>query len=678
MNPWLETRTTPFGAVPFNEIHIDHYLPAITQMIERNKKLVQDEIVLSDKPATFENTLIPWEAKDRQLDQVVMTFFNLNSAETNDRMQELAREISPILAAYANDLFLDEKLFARIKSVYDNREKFNLDEIDSRMLEDQYKAFVRNGALLDEDKKSRLRDIDAELSKLSLLFGENVLKDTNDYFLHVTDKERLRGLPESSLEAAASTAKEKGLDGWVFTLHFPSLYPFMKYCDDRKLRREIYEASMRRGLGEEGKDNRDIISRIVELRHERAQLLGYNTHADYVLEERMAQSVPKVTKFLNELYEAANPVLESDFKELADFKKKITGDGEIQRWDYAYWSAKLKKEKFSIDDELLKPYFQLDACIDGMFEVAKRLYGVDFQRIDNVPVYHPDVRVYEVRETGSGDHVGLFYADFFPRPGKRSGAWMTMFREQYLENGKDVRPHVGIVCNFTKPTQTKPSLLSFVEAETMFHEFGHSLHGLLSKGRYASMSTVHVYWDFVELPSQIMENWLLEKECLDIFARHYETGDAIPVELIEKIRESSKFHEAYATMRQLSFAFLDMAWHTTEPNQINDVIDFEENILKKTDAFNTPPVGCMSCGFSHIFAGGYSAGYYSYKWAELLDADAFEYFKEKGIFDEGVATSFRENILSQGNSAHPMELYKRFRGQEPSVKALLKRGGLVS
>ncbi|MDJ1506475.1 M3 family metallopeptidase [Xanthocytophaga agilis] len=674
-NPLLESFQTPHETFPFDRIKNEHYLPALKEAIEAGKKEI-DAIVNNPEAPTFENTIAALDQSGSLVDRVSAILFNLNSAETSPELQKIVKDASPLLSEYGNDIRLNAVLFDRIKTVYDQRNELNLSVEGKTLLDKTYKGFARNGANLNEDDKARLREIDVKISELSLTFGEHVLNETNAFLLEVDNEEDLAGLPEFVREAAKMAAKEKGKSGWAFTLQAPSYMPFMAYGENRELRRKLAMAyNSRAFLGNEN-DNREIVKNIVALRHKRAQLLGYESHAHFVLEERMAGAPKKVIHFLDELLEYAKPVAEQQMQELTQYAKtQGFAEERLQRWDYAFYSEKLKKEKYAIDDEILKPYFKLENVIDGVFKVANKLFGLNFKENKQIPVYHPEVTAYDVTDD-NGNFVSVFYADYFPREGKRNGAWMTSYRDQRILNGKDIRPHVSIVCNFTKPTETKPSLLTFGEVTTLFHEFGHALHGMLSKCAYGSTSGTNVYWDFVELPSQIMENWCYEKEALDLFARHYETNEPIPQELIEKIIASANFMEGYGTLRQLSFGMLDMAYHgNAQP--ISDVAEFERQAILQTSLFPETEGINTSVAFSHIFAGGYSAGYYSYKWAEVLDADAFEYFKEKGIFNRQVADAFRENILSKGGSEAPMDLYKRFRGQEPSPKALLKRSGLL-
>lgn len=675
MNPLLERFDTPFETPPFNLIETGHFLPAVEEAIKEAKAEI--EIIKKVEEPDFANIIEALDDTGARLSTIAGIFFNLNAAETNPEIQKLAKEISPLITSHSNDILLDGALFEKVKAVYQRKESLQLDEEQSTLLDKTYKSFARNGANLNDDDKIRLREIDKELSQLSLQFGENVLEETNKYELVVEDKDDLAGLPEGVIEAAAQTASEKGKEGkWVFTLAYPSYVPFMTYAENRKLRKELFLAYNTKSSKGDELDNQEIIKNVLRLKDERAKLLGYEKYADFVLEERMAESPVKVLNFLEDLLEKSKPKAQQEVKELQEFARQLDGIDPLEKWDFAYYSEKLKKEKFAVDDELLKPYFQLEKVVQGVFSTAGKLFGLKFSPNYEIPVYHPDVTAYEVQNEG-GDHVAVFYADFFPRSGKRNGAWMTSFRGQKKSADRDQRPHVSIVCNFTKPTATKPSLLTFNEVTTLFHEFGHALHGMLANGRYESLSGTSVYWDFVELPSQIFENWCYEKECLDLFAAHYQTGEKIPEELIERIKKSANFHQGYQTVRQISFGLLDMAYHSADPATIKDVSAFEQEALQPTELLRPVPGTQMSSSFSHIFQGGYSAGYYSYKWAEVLDADAFELFLEKGIFDKGTADSFRENILSAGGRTHPSELYKRFRGREPRPDALLKRAGLV-
>ena len=664
----------PFDLAPFSKVKNEHFLPAFKVLIKEAKEEIE-AIANNTAAPTFENTIEAMEFSGNQLDRVSSLFFNLNSAETNDEIQEIAQEVSPLLTEFGNDVTLNPVLFQRVKSVYDTLADLDLTPEQTTLLENSYKGFSRNGANLNEVDKKTLREIDTKLSKLKLTYGENLLAETNGYELHLTTERDLAGLPDGVKEAAAQTAKLQGTEGWVFTLHHPSYGPFMKYADDRELRMKMAIAFGARGFQDNSFSNKEITLQITKLRHQRANLLGYTTHSHFVLEERMATSPEKVNQFLGEMLEKAKPFAQKEFDELAQFAKDLDGITEFQKWDSSYYAEKLKKKLFNLDDEQLKPYFKLENVIEGAFTVANKLFGLTFKKVSNIDKYHQEVETYEVYDAKE-NLVSIFYGDYFPREGKRNGAWMTSFKSQQNKDGKNERPHISNVCNFTKPTDTKPSLLTFDEVTTLFHEFGHGLHGMLANTTYPSLSGTSVYWDFVELPSQILENWCYEKECLDLFAKHYETGETIPMEFVEKIKESANFMEGLATLRQVSFGLLDMSWHGIDPSDITDVKAHERETFDKT-AF-TPDVveNCMSVAFSHIFNGGYSSGYYSYKWAEVLDADAFAFFKEQGIFNPAIGASFALNILSKGGTEHPMKLYKRFRGQEPNPDALLERAGL--
>lgn len=666
---------TKYNTAPFSKIKNEDFLPAFKKGIELAKSEI-DAIVRNPIKPTFENTIEALAFSGDVLDRISSIFFNLNSAETNDEIQKIAQEVSPLLSEFGNDVRLNPDLFARVKAVYERREKLNLNPEQTTLLDKKYKSFSRNGANLPEDKKNQLREIDKELSKLSLQFGENVLAETQAYKLHITNKEDLAGLPEGTIEAARSLAKSQEKEGWVFTLDYPSYVPFVTYADNRELRKKIVIAFGAKGFQNNEFDNQEIVLKIAKLRFDRAQVLGYATHAHFVLEERMAESPEKVKTFSNDLLEKAKPAALKEFAQLTAFAKELHGIEQLEKWDGAYYSEKLKQQLFNLDDEILKPYFQLEKVLDGAFAVAQKLYGITFEEIYEVDKYHEEVKTYAVKDENA-QLVAVFYADFFPRKGKRNGAWMTSFKSQYIKKGINERPHISIVCNFTKPTETKPSLLTFNEVTTLFHEFGHALHGMLANTTYPSLSGTSVYWDFVELPSQILENWCYEPEALALFAYHYETGEMIPMELVNKIKESASFQEGIATMRQLSFGLLDMGWHAEDPSKIKDIKAFETKQFAATQLYPEVKENAMSTSFSHIFQGGYSSGYYSYKWAEVLDADAFEYFQEKGIFNKEVATKFKENVLSKGGTEHPMILYKRFRGQEPKPEALLRRAGLL-
>ena len=675
MNPFLSHFETAHNTIPFDKIKNEHFMEALEEQIKKRISVIE-KIKKNPAPANFLILIVEMDKSERLLEPVISTFSNLFHAEANDELQVIAKDFFPKVTEHENDISLDEGLFRKVETVYQNKNDLNLNKEQLRLLEIVYKSFVRNGANLNPKQKDEFRSISAELSKLGVEYSEHALNETNNFELHITNEKDLAGLPDSAREAAQMVAKERNKDGWVFTLQMPSLIPFLQYAENRELRKKLFTAHASKCVRGNKDDNRDIVKRIVELRHKKAQLLGYKTHADFVLEERMAQNFNQVNNFLNELLECAMPVAKREIKELTEYSKKIGGPDKLESWDSAFYTEKLKLEKFSIDDEILRPYFKLEDVVKGIFEVAGRLYSIKFNKVSNIPVYHEDVTTYEVSD-GDGSFIGIFYADFFPRKGKKSGAWMTSFKSQAVIDGKDERPHISIVCNFTKPTDSKPSLITFNEVTTLFHEFGHALHGLLSKCTYHLISGTNVYWDFVELPSQVMENWVYEKECLDLFAKHYETGEKIPKEYIQKIKDSSNFHEGRNTIRQLSFGLLDMGWHAQIPSNDVDVEKFEKSIMDKTRLFPEVPGTCMSTSFSHIFSGGYSAGYYSYKWAEVLDADAFEYFLENGIFNKNISMKFRNEILSKGGSEHPATLYKNFRGREPEIKALLKRAGLV-
>ncbi|PXY41907.1 peptidase M3 [Flavobacterium cheongpyeongense] len=666
---------TKHNTAPFSQIKIEDYFPAFQEGIALAKAEI-DSIVNNQEAPTFENTILAMEFSGEILDRLSSIFFNLNSAETNDEMQKIAQEVSPLLAEFGNDITLNAELFAKIKAVYNQKESLNLNPEQTTLLDKKYKSFSRNGANLAEDKKDRLREIDKELSKLSLQFGENVLAETNNFELHLTDEKDLSGLPEGTIEAARLLAKNQEKEGWIFTLDYPSYVPFLTYADNRELRKKMAIAFGAKGFQKNEFNNEENVLKIAKLRHERANLLGYKTHAHFVLEERMAESPEKVFSFLNDLLAKAKPAAQKEFAELTAFAKELDGIEQLEKWDGAYYSEKLKQQLFNLDDEKLKPYFQLEKVLEGAFTVAKKLYGLTFTEVFDIDKYHEEVTTYEVRDADN-NLVSIFYADFFPRKGKRNGAWMTSFKSQYVKDGVNERPHISNVCNFTKPTETKPSLLTFNEVTTLFHEFGHGLHGMLANTTYPSLSGTSVFWDFVELPSQIMENWCYEPEALALFANHYETGEIIPIEYVQKIKESASFQEGIATLRQLSFGLLDMAWHGQDPINITDLKAFETDQFANTQLYPDVKENAMSTAFSHIFQGGYSSGYYSYKWAEVLDADAFEYFQEEGIFNTEVATKFKDNVLSKGGTEHPMTLYKRFRGQEPKPEALLKRAGLL-
>ena len=675
MNVLTSKFLTKYNTAPFSQIKLEDYKPAFVENIAAAKAEIT-AIINNPEAPTFENTIETLDFSGNALDRLSSIFFNLNSAETCEEMQKIAQEVSPLLTEFSNDITLNEDLFKRIKAVYEQKDNLNLSPEQATLLDKKFKSFSRNGALLSDEDKLKLREIDTELAKLKLTYGENVLAETHAYQLHITNESDLKGLPEGTIEAAKSLAKSKELEGWIFTLDFPSYIPFVTYADNRELRKEMAIAAGKKAFQNNEFDNQEITLKIAKLRFERANLLGYKTHSHFVLEERMAQNPDKVKSFLNDLLAKAKPAAHKEFAELTAFAKELDGIDQLEKWDGAYYSEKLKQKLFNLDDEKLKPYFQLENVLNGAFTVANKLFGLTFTEIFDIDKYHEEVTTYEVKDE-FGELVAIFYADFFPRKGKRNGAWMTSFKSQYIKDGVNERPHISNVCNFTKPTETKPSLLTFNEVTTLFHEFGHGLHGMLANTTYPSLSGTSVYWDFVELPSQVMENWCYEPEALALFAKHYETGEIIPQEYVEKIKESASFQEGMATLRQLSFGLLDMAFHSNNPTEITNVKTFERTAFEGTTLYPDVAENCMSVSFSHIFAGGYSSGYYSYKWAEVLDADAFAYFQEKGIFNKEVATKFKDNVLSKGGTELPMELYKRFRGQEPKPDALLKRAGLL-
>ena len=676
-NPFFEPFDTPHGTIPFDRIATGHYAPAIREGIARQNKEI-DAIINNPEPATFQNTIVALEKSGRLLQQVENVFGNLLSAETNDAMQELAKELMPLLNEHANNISLNERLFARVKAVYEQRQSERLSAEQLKLLEDTYDGFIRSGVNLQGADKEKYRELSQKLSLLTLQFSENNLKETNDYLLVLKDKAQLEGLPQTAIDAAAETAQEKQTEGWAFTLQAPSYVPFMTYAANRDLRKELYLAYNTKCTHNNACNNLDIVKQLVNTRLAIAQLLGYKDYASYKLERRMAQNSGNVYRLLNRLLEAYKPTALQELAEVQALAKEEQGeDFVVMPWDWSYYSQKLKDRKFSLNDEMLRPYFELENVKKGVFGLATRLYGITFKKNTGIPVYHKDVEAYEVFDK-DGSFLAVLYTDFYPREGKRSGAWMTSYKEQWTDEttGENSRPHVSLVMNFTKPTQNKPALLTFSEVETFLHEFGHSLHGMFANTTYASLSGTNVYWDFVELPSQIMENFATEKEFLHTFARHYQTGELIPDELVRRIKDSANFNVAYACLRQVSFGLLDMAWYTRTAPFEGDVRAYEKQAWAPAQVLPDVSEACMSVQFSHIFAGGYSAGYYSYKWAEVLDADAFSLFQEKGIFNTDVAASFRENILSKGGTEPPMELYKRFRGQEPTIDALLTRNGI--
>ncbi|MFO7999852.1 MAG: M3 family metallopeptidase [Marinilabilia sp.] len=674
-NPLLQSFDTPHQTAPFDKISEEHYMPAFEKALEEGRKDIK-KIVEDPAEPTFENTIENLERSGKLLNRVGSIFFNLNSAETNEKIQSIAREVSPMLSEYSNDIWLNDKLFERVKNVYDkHRGDHTLNEEQQKLLEDTFKGFSRRGALLSGKDKERYREISSELSQLSLKFGENVLAETNDFRLHLTNKEDLAGLPEDVIEAAAQRAKSENKEGWVFTLQIPSYLPFMKYADNRSLREKMFKAYTTRGNKGDKHDNNEIIKKTVTLRLERARLLGYSNHAEYILTERMAKSPERVNNFLDNLLKAALPAAKEDVKAVEEHARKLGFNDTLQRWDFAYYSEKLKTASFDISDEMTRPYFQLEKVKKGIFDLTGQLFGLTYKHNPAIPTYNEEVEAWEVYDE-DGSFLSVLYLDFYPRDSKQGGAWMTSYREQHLEGGLDVRPHVSVVTNFTRPTSTKPALLTYNELTTFLHEFGHALHGMLSKVTYESLAGTSVYRDFVELPSQLMENWARQKDWLQEVAKHYETGEPIPVNLVDKIIAADNFQSGYSTVRQLSFGMNDMAWHTIKEPFTKEVAQFEKEAMQSTELFPDVKGSCMSTAFGHIFDGGYAAGYYGYKWAEVLDADAFELFKQNGIFDKKTARAFRENILEKGGTKDPMELYVTFRGHEPSIEPLLERSGL--
>ena len=674
-NPLLATYHTPYHTAPFHLIKTEHYEPAILKGMEMHNEEIEAIINNPEQP-TFHNTIVALERSGATLDRAATIFGNLLSAETSDELQAIAQRVMPQLSEHSNNISLNEKLFARIKAVYDSAENTQLNQEDRMLLDKTYDGFIRNGANLPEADKERFRQISSELSVLTLQFSQNNLNETNSYELPLT-LEQLDGIPESVIEAYAQTAKEKDKEGYVVTLHAPSLVPFLKYSRNRELRKQLYMAYNTQCIKDNENNNTEIVKKLVNLRLERAQLLGFQTAADYVLTKRMAENSLNVYQLLNQLLEAYTPTAHKEVAEVVALAKELEDeDFELMPWDWAYYSEKLKEKRFNLNEEELRPYFELGKVIEGVFGLATRLYGITFKKNGEIPVYHPDVETYEVYDENQ-ELLAILYTDFHPRASKRSGAWMTSFKEQWKDENGNSRPHVSITMNFTKPSANKPALLTFSEVNTFLHEFGHALHGMFANTTYQSLSGTNVYWDFVELPSQIMENFAIEKEFLNTFAKHYQTNEPIPAEMIQRIVNASNFNVAYACLRQLSFGLLDMAWYTrTEPFE-GDVRTYEKEAWAKTQLLPNVPEACMTVQFSHIMAGGYSAGYYSYKWAEVLDADAFSLFKEKGIFNKEVANSFRKHVLSKGGTEHPMTLYKRFRGQSPDIQALLKRNGIV-
>ena len=664
---------TPLGSIPFDDIRFEDYEEAMNEGMKRDIADI-DRITSNPEEPTFENTIIP--KGDRTLTRATNIFFNLLSANTNDEMDALAQKMSPILTEHSNKIMLDEKLWKRVKAVHEKHRELTTEE--NTLLENMYQSFVRHGALLSDEKKQEFAQLQMELSQITLQYQQNMLKETNAFQLHITKEGDLSGLPDSQIEAAALAAKEKGLEGWLFTLHAPSYGPFMTYADNAELRRQMYMAHMTICTHDNESNNLRLIPRIVNLRRRLANILGYKTFADFILEKRCAEDIEHVNNLLSQLREAYMPTAKHEVEEITALARETQGeDYELKPWDFAYYSHKLRMQRYNIDSEMLRPYFEVSQVKKGVFGLATRLYGITFNKRDDIQVYHPDVEAWEVKDK-DGEYLGLLYTDFHPRSSKQSGAWMTTYKEQWVDedNGEDSRPHVSVCMNFTKPTEDKPALLTLGEVETFLHEFGHSLHALFSKVRFESLSCTNVWWDFVELPSQFMENYVTEPEFLNTFARHYETGEPIPQELIERIILSKNFMAGYACVRQVSLAMLDMAYYTLEDDFEGDVMEFEHEAWKSCLLLPKVEGGCMSAQFGHIMSGGYAAGYYSYKWAEVMDADAFSVFKHEGIFNQETAARFRNEILSRGGSETPMTLYRRFRGGDPTIDALLERNGI--
>jgi len=676
VNPLLEEYGTPFNVPPFEKIRNEHFLPAFREGIKQQREIIESIVNNPDAP-TFENTILALEYSDYRISEVGGVFYNLLSANTSPEIQKIASEIAPELSAHNDNIYLNDKLFGKVKAVYKQRANLTNPE-QVKLVEEIYKRFVRSGSDLDETKKARLREINKDLSLLSLKFAENLLAETNNFKLIIEDKKDLSGLSQSLIDAAAETAKKNNLDGkWVFTLHNPSLIPFLQYADNRALRKKIWRAYSSRGNNNNENDNKEVIKKILNLKLEKARLMGFNTTADFILDDCMAKTPANVFDLLNKLW---TPALNTAKKEAAELQALIDKEGgnfKLQPWDWRYYAEKVRKEKYSLDEEMLKPYFELENVKKGIFYLANRLYGLNFKKLDNMPVYNDEVQVYEVLES-NGEHVGIFYMDFHPRASKRGGAWMNNYREQFIsKDGKPVPPVITIVCNFSRPTANEPALLTFDEVETFFHEFGHALHGFLSKCTYKSISGTNVARDFVELPSQIMENWVDEPEMLEVYAKHYKTGEVIPKELVEKLENSSKYGQGFATTEYLAASLLDMEFHTLTSELTISPIEFEEKILNEKYGLIPEIISRYKATyFNHIFNSGYSAGYYSYIWAEVLDADAYAYFKQNGIFDKATADSFRKNILERGGTEEAMTLYKKFRGAEPSIEPLLKKRGL--
>ncbi|MCG8698450.1 MAG: M3 family metallopeptidase [Bacteroidales bacterium] len=673
-NPLLEAFNTPHQTVPFDKIEPEHIESAFEIALKEAYEDVE-KIKLNEEQPTFKNTIVALERSGKNLTTVTKVMMNLNHAETNDKLQALVQQASPKLSEFFTSVSLNDTLFKKVETIYNSKNSLQLSKEDLKLLNDSYKSFIRNGAKLEGKDKERYNTVSSELSKLTVQFAQNVLKETNAYTLHVTDSNDLKDLPSDVVAQAKKEAEKRELDGWIFTLQYPSFGPFLKYCNNRELREDIFRAYNSRSMSDNDNNNLDIIRQIVSLRLEKANLLGYQRYADYVLEERMAKTSDKVNTFLNDLLLASLPVAQQELAEVEAFAKKSGFQGDIMPWDWTFYSEKLKKEKFNVDEEMTRPYFELEHVNNAIFELSNTLFGITITENKDIPVYHEEVRAYEVKDE-QGNHLAVLYMDFFPRETKQGGAWMTEFREQQLEDGKDLRPHVSLVFNLSRPTDDKPSLLTFQEVTTLLHEFGHGLHGIFSNVKYSSLSGTNVYRDFVELPSQILENWGEQKEWIQKIGKHYQTGEKIPAELLDNILNAKNFNSGYASVRQLRFGMYDMAWHTLSEPFNGDVIAFEKEAGEKTQLFPSVSGVAMSPSFRHIFAGGYAAGYYGYKWAEVLDADAFSVFLENGIYDKPTAQLFKETILEKGGTAHPMDLYLNFRGQEPTIDALLVRSGL--
>ncbi len=676
-NPFFNPFSTPHGTAPFDKIKTEHYEPAFEKAMAEHQQEI-DAIADNPEPPTFANTIEAMEYSGEMLNRVSNVFFNLLSAESNDEMMDISQRLSPKLSEHFNTIYLNDKLFLRIKTIYESRLNQGLTAEQVRLVEKYYQDFESSGATLSPEDKEKYRQLTMELSLATLDFGQNVLKETNKYEMLLTDKADLAGLPESVLEAAQARAKAKSKEGWLFDLSAPSYTSFMKYSTRRDLREKLYRAYNTKCVTGGEFDNQENVKKIVNLRVKIANLLGYKNYAEYVLKYRMAKNTEGVYGLLDKLAEAYTPTAKKEVDDVQAYASKVEARPiELQPWDWSFYADKLKDERFKLNDEMLRPYFELERVKKGVFDLATELYGLQFVKNQDIPVYHPEVEAFDVLDE-NGQFLAVLYTDFHPRPGKQSGAWMTEFKGQWVKDGVDSRPHVSLVMNFTRPTETKPALLTFDEVETFLHEFGHALHGMLSRCTYESLSGTNVYRDFVELPSQIMENWLTEKEYLDQFAFHYQTGEKIPAELVQKIIDASNYNAGYLCLRQLSFGYLDMAWHTLTHLFSSDIREFEQNAIQHVQLLPVIPETCISTSFGHIFSGGYAAGYYSYKWAEVLDADAFSVFKENGIFDKKTADSFRKNILEKGNTEDPMTLYIRFRRKEPTVDALLKRNGIIN